>query len=182
MAADSPPPVAHRKWPKRLAIAGWSLLSLLGAVLAAFVLTVTFGAVHGTEFCPQTFERRSYSYYELPLVGIQVTGEKHEDLTGDTEACITSNKFITPPPGGKKEWHVLVGSRRRAGPGMLIFCSNISTPPTATTITAGCSGRTTISRWPKSSGRPFSNWPCMTCMCMCPTCLIWRKPLTTPES
>jgi hypothetical protein len=78
--------------------------------LLVFVVTVTFGAVHGTEFCPQTFERRSYSYYELPLAHIQMTGERHADLTGDTEKCVTTNKFVSVG-NGKKDWHVLVGSR-----------------------------------------------------------------------
>jgi hypothetical protein len=109
--SPSPRPSPARRWPKWLPIAGWSILGLLGATLLVFVATVTFGAVHGTEFCPQTFERRSYSYYELPIVRIQVTGERHEDLTGDTEKSVTTNKFITPPAGGKQDWHVLVGSR-----------------------------------------------------------------------
>ena len=52
-------PSVRRPFPKWLGIAGWSLLALLGATLAVFVLTVTFGAVHGTEFCPQTFQRRT---------------------------------------------------------------------------------------------------------------------------
>jgi hypothetical protein len=66
--------------------------------------------VHGVEFCPQTFERRSYSYYELPIVRVQVTGERHEDLTSATEKYVTSEKYITPG-SGKKDWHVLVGSQ-----------------------------------------------------------------------
>jgi hypothetical protein len=97
-----------KRW---LAVAGWSLLGLLGATLLVFIATVTFGAVHGTEFCPQTFERRSYSYYELPVFGIQLTGERNEDLTGPTELEITSQKYVAPHTGAKKDWHVLVGSR-----------------------------------------------------------------------
>ncbi len=108
-----------RTWPRWLPIAGWSLLGVLGAILAVFLATVTFGAVHGTEFCPQTFERRSYSYYEIPLIHLQMTGERHDDLTGKTEKCITSNKFIPPPTTARKDWHVLVGSRgsRQRQPG-----------------------------------------------------------------
>jgi hypothetical protein len=100
-----------RRWPKWLGIAGWSLLGLLGVTMLVFIATVTFGAVHGTEFCPQTFKRRSYSYYELPIVRLQLTGERHEDITGDTELAITTNKFITPPASPKTDWHVLIGSR-----------------------------------------------------------------------
>ena len=107
----SSPINTKRRWPRWLPIAGWSVLSALGATLLVFLATVTFGAVHGTEFCPQTFERRSYSYYELPLLHIQMTGERHEDLTGDTEKHITSNKFVPSAGSGKRDWHVLVGSR-----------------------------------------------------------------------
>jgi hypothetical protein len=100
-----------RRWPKWLPLVGWSVLGVLAMTLLVFIATVTFGAVHGTEFCPQTFERRSYSYYELPIIRIQVTGERHDDLTGETEACVTTNKFVMPAAGGKQDWHVLVGSR-----------------------------------------------------------------------
>jgi hypothetical protein len=107
-----------RRWPRWFPLAGWSLLSILGGALLVFLATVTFGGVHGTEFCPQTFERRSYSYYELPLLHIQMTGERHQDLTGSTEKCITSNKFVATI-NGKRDWHVLVGSRgtRQRRPG-----------------------------------------------------------------
>ncbi len=111
-------PSTVRRWPRWLPVVGWSILGVLGAILLVFLATITFGAVHGTEFCPQTFERRSYSYYELPLVHIQMTGERHDDLTGDTEKHVTSNKYVTPI-NGKKDWHVLVGSRgtRKRRPG-----------------------------------------------------------------
>jgi hypothetical protein len=102
----------RRSLPKWLGIAGWTLLGLLGATLAVFVLTVTFGAVHGTEFCPQTFQRRTYSLYELPLIGIQVTGIRREDVSQAAELFITSHKYITTPAAGSKEdWHIITGSR-----------------------------------------------------------------------
>ncbi len=96
-----------RSW---LPVAGWSFIGVLGAILFVFVVTVVFGGVHGLEFCPQTFERRSYSYYELPVLRIQITGERHEDLTGDTEKYVRSQKYFTAI-NGKKDWHVLVGSQ-----------------------------------------------------------------------
>jgi hypothetical protein len=112
-------PTPRRRWPKWLSLAGWSLLAVVGTTLLVGIATVMFGAVHGTEFCPQTFERRSYSYYELPIIGVQVTGEQYEDLTGTAELCLTSNKYVAPPTGGKQDWHVLAGSRgtRQRQPG-----------------------------------------------------------------
>jgi hypothetical protein len=99
-------------------------VGLLGALLLVFVVTVMFGGVYGVEFCPQTFERRSYSYYELPILRVQVTGERHVDMTGDTEKFVTSEKYVTTG-SGKKEWHVLVGSqgtrlRRPGDAGILV--------------------------------------------------------------
>src|SRR5262249_25757702 len=111
MASSSSPSSSPRRWPPWLPKAGWTVLGLLAATLLVVVATVTFGGVHGTEFCPQTFERRSYSYYELPIVRVQMTGEQHEDLTGDTELLVTSKKYVAAPAGGKKDWHVLAGSR-----------------------------------------------------------------------
>jgi hypothetical protein len=104
-------PASRRAWPKWLGTVGWSLLGVLGAILFVYVTTVTLGAVHGTEFCPQTFERRSYSYYELPIVRIQVTGERREDLSGATELFLTSQKYVNVPTSGPQDWHIIVGSR-----------------------------------------------------------------------
>jgi len=122
---SSPRSASPRHWPRWLAICGWSLIGVLAAALVVLIATLTFGAVHGTEFCPQTFERRSYSYYELPILRIQVTGERHEDLTGATEVVLTSKNYITAPANGRKDWHVLVGSRgsrlRRPGDAGLLI-------------------------------------------------------------
>src|SRR5437868_506319 len=110
-----------RRW---IPIVGWSFIGLLGVTLFVFVVTVMFGGVHGLEFCPQTFERRSYSFYELPVLRIQMTGERNEDLTGPTEQYVQSQKYFTAGTG-KKDWHVLVGSqgtrmRRPGDAGILV--------------------------------------------------------------
>src|SRR5262245_22048400 len=108
----SSPVTVRRSWPKWVGVVGWTVLGILGAALAVFVLIVTFGAVHGTEFSPQLFERRSYSLYELPLTGIQVTGVRRKDQTQAGELFITTNKYVTlPAPGAKEDWHIITGLR-----------------------------------------------------------------------
>ena len=103
---------ARRPWPRWVRVVGWTVLGILGTALTAFVLTVTFGAVRGTEFSPQLFERRSYSFYELPLTGIQVRGIRRKDETQAAELFITSNKYITLPAAGVREdWHIITGLR-----------------------------------------------------------------------
>jgi hypothetical protein len=116
MTKSPRPSISRRRWPRWLQLAGWSLLGLLGVAFLVFMLTVTFGAVHGIEFSPQTFERRSYSFYELPLVGIQLTGIRHEDLSTVAETALISQKLVTVATDGKQDWHIVVGSR---GPRLL---------------------------------------------------------------
>jgi len=97
--------------PRWVSISGWSLLVILAATGLAYSLTRTFGAVEGVEFCPQTFERRSYSFYEVPVLGIMLTAKVYDDLTSVAETTLTSQKFVTPPAGGRQDWHLVVGSR-----------------------------------------------------------------------
>src|SRR5262245_16681914 len=97
-------PVNRRRVPRWAIISAWSLLGLAGGAGVAYTVTVTFGAVRGVEFCPQTFERRSYSFYEVPLLGIMVTAKVYEDLTTAAETELTTQKFLTPPVGGQPDW------------------------------------------------------------------------------
>jgi hypothetical protein len=103
---------SRRSLPRWVPLAFWIVLGVLAAVLLLFMLTVTMGAVHGIEFSPQRFERRSYSFYELPLTGIQVTAIRREDLSTVAETFVTSSKYVPPPPpAGQETWHIVVGSR-----------------------------------------------------------------------
>src|SRR5262245_29968413 len=101
----------RRRIPRWLVITGWSLLGLLAVAYAGISLTRTFGYVSGVEFCPQTFERRSYSFYEVPLLGIMITAKVYDDLTSIAETSLTSQQFVTPSAGGQQDWHLVVGSR-----------------------------------------------------------------------
>jgi hypothetical protein len=125
MATAAPARAARRRLPKWVPIVGWSVLGVLAVTFGIVLLTITFGAVHGVEFSPQTFERRSYSFYELPLLGIQVTATRHEDLTGAAEGYLTMKKHVTPAAAAKQEWHIILGSRgtklqRKGDAGILI--------------------------------------------------------------
>ena len=124
-SGSSPATVSRRRIPRWAIISAWSLLGLLGAAYLAYVVTVTFGEVKGVEFCPQTFEQRAYSFYELPLVGIMITAKVHEDLTTAAETALTSQKFITPPAGNQQDWHIVIGTRgtrlRRKGDASLLL-------------------------------------------------------------
>jgi tetratricopeptide (TPR) repeat protein len=117
--------IARRRWPKWLPWIGWCAFGILASALLVWIVTLWFGGVHGIEFSPQTFERRSYSFYELPIIGIQVTAIRHEDVTKSTELFLATNKYITPPKGGRQDWHIVIGTRgqkaRRKGDASILM-------------------------------------------------------------
>ena len=82
-------------------------LAILGAVtLGLFITTVWLGGVAGTEFCPQTFERRTFTFFEIPWIGIQVTGIRRDDNTGLVELHIIKEKYVVPIETEPKIWHL----------------------------------------------------------------------------
>ena len=68
------------------------LIVLVGLVIGGTIATLMFGLVEGTEFSPQTFKLRKFSYFQLPLVGAQVTGLHREADT--LPAASTVAKWI----------------------------------------------------------------------------------------
>ncbi len=53
-------------------MAGGVVIGLV-ALLGAALLILVFGMVHGEEFSPSGFRRRSFTYYEIPLLGGQIS-------------------------------------------------------------------------------------------------------------
>lgn len=81
--------------------------AVLGVTLAGLVAVVAFGSRHGTEICLETLERRSYSYYEAPLLGIQLTGAKYLELPDPLAELFLSEGFFVEPPAQKKSWRLV---------------------------------------------------------------------------
>lgn len=79
---------------------------LTGAVL--FYATMYFGRVNGTEFSPHTFKRRSFHYFEIPLVGWQVTPMQRSDDTGDLENYLITTGLVPRQQNqGKPRWDLV---------------------------------------------------------------------------
>ena len=102
---------ARKPWPRWVVWTGWTLLGIFIAVSAVFLLTLWFGGVHGVELNPYTFARRSYSFYEIPLLRIQVRGIRREDVSSVTVDFLALNKYVTPVKGAPDEWHIVIGTR-----------------------------------------------------------------------
>ena len=102
---------SRRKWPRWLVWTGWSVLGVLVTVGVVSLATLWFGAVHGVELNPHTLARRSYSFYEIPLIRWQVRGIKREDMGSIVVDFLESEKYVPPAKGAPDVWHAVSGHR-----------------------------------------------------------------------
>lgn len=84
------------------------------AVLA--YVTVMLGHVSGEEIAPQTFQRRTFAYYQLPVVQLQISGITRSDSTGLLEDFLVDEKLITvanrkTPPHPTIKWDLVTANR-----------------------------------------------------------------------
>jgi hypothetical protein len=108
-----------------LGITGLSLLILTGAVVVIVLVTFMFGGIEGTEFNPQSFERRRFGFYEVPLIRLQVTPLWRREANGEVESLVAAQKYVIPTPGAPETWHLIALER-----------SSYTPPPTDVQILA----------------------------------------------
>jgi len=94
-----------------LGIIGLSLLILTGVLVVVALVTAVFGGVGGTEFNPESFERRHFGFYEIPLIRLQITPLWRSEDNGEVEDLVITQKYVTPTPGAPETWH-LIGLQR----------------------------------------------------------------------
>lgn len=83
-------------------------LLLIGIVLVYAVLW--FGSVKGEEFSPDSFHRRGFAYFEIPLFGIQITPIRHTDDTEDLEKHLVAAKLLPKPAKPENRWDLVLAS------------------------------------------------------------------------
>jgi len=114
----SSPPAAPRvrrgnKWAARFTVAGLGLLMLAAGLV---YVTVMLGHVEGEEIATETFQRRTFEYYQLPLIELQVSGITRVDSTGDVEEYLIKDKIISvtkpkTPPDESLRWDLVSANR-----------------------------------------------------------------------
>ena len=86
------------------------LLALLGLMLAtpfALLILLGMGQLHGVEFSPDDFSRRSFSYNQMPLTGWVVFKKKYENETTDLEKSLTATRLVPAVVLKEKRWHLI---------------------------------------------------------------------------
>ena len=73
-----------------------ALLALALMLVVLFLVVVLFGRVDGEEFAPDSFQRRRYAYYQLPIAQLPVTPISRLVSRGPLEKVLVDQNFITP--------------------------------------------------------------------------------------
>jgi len=90
------------------------LVGVIGVLVVLLLFAAPFlryGSVTGEEFSPDRFRRRSYHYWEIPLLHVQVTPLKKQNETNELETYLTQKKLIRPANSPQERWDVVTMRR-----------------------------------------------------------------------
>lgn len=105
-----PPHGGERRWLRWLA---FSVAGSLGLAIVVALATLILGHIGGEEFRPDTFARRSFAYFEIPLLGLQVSPIARKDTTNGLESYLATHKYVTvtKPQTSPQPWHLVTSMR-----------------------------------------------------------------------
>lgn len=84
--------------PRRRPMAG-IFIGCLGVLAFILFVILVVGGISGEEFSPQSFTRRYYSYWQIPILHIQVWPVRNEPASNSVTGYLTQNKFISAAEG-----------------------------------------------------------------------------------
>ena len=82
------------------------ILSVILALGALIFLELAFGRVTGSEFSPDRFERRTFTYYQIPWLQVQISPAIRDDVTNELERYVRRKKLISASPVSR-QWDVV---------------------------------------------------------------------------
>jgi hypothetical protein len=80
-------------------------VACVSVLIVAALLVLIFGQVHGVEFSPRTFRQRSFTFFQVPLAGIQITPIWQIDQTGELETHLKLQGLLSKVQQGDR-WDV----------------------------------------------------------------------------
>ena len=98
------------------AVKGWVTVTatILLCLVVGFVIR-TQGYISGYEFAPSHFEQREFSFYEIPLIHLQITPVKRKDTTPAAATYVRMTTLKNVPRGPATTWHLVSISRGLTG-------------------------------------------------------------------
>ncbi len=101
---------------KNRSVKRWmAVCSTIVLTFALFIVIRTQGFVSGQEFSPTHFQQRNFSFYEIPLIHVQITPIKRVGSTPATATYVRQNALIRPHTGAPTSWHLVSISRGLTG-------------------------------------------------------------------
>ncbi len=86
-------------------------ITCLGLLLLFALTVLMFGHVGGEEFSPQRFSRRSFSYYQIPLLRIQIwpvrVAKISNKASSDLAKYLRTNKLLGNSNGQPPRWDLV---------------------------------------------------------------------------
>jgi hypothetical protein len=90
-------------------------ISALLLTLLLFIVIRTQGHVTGQEFSPTHFQQRDFSFYEIPLIHVQITPINRSGSTPTSAMYLRQNSLVRPFTGPPQVWHLVSISRGLTG-------------------------------------------------------------------
>ena len=107
------------------------MVSGLGILVLVLFVMLAFGQIYGLEFSPLTFRRRSYMFFRVPVLGVQVTPVWRDDGTGELERYLKRQNLLPhsqPPDRWDVVWVTQPGGRREGDATILIRYLDMAAP------------------------------------------------------
>ena len=113
MVADAAPRQAglRRRIGSSFGRIATGLVAGVVVTLSLGLVIFVFGRVSGREFAPSHFRMRGFSFYEFPLLGVQVTPIRRWDITPDIASRLSATAWISRPNTPPQTWHLVSLSR-----------------------------------------------------------------------
>jgi hypothetical protein len=107
--ATAPRPVARggRQTTSRT-LKGFAIITAIVAVLVvSWLVIVTQGNISGSEFAPTHFEQREFSFYEIPLLHLQITPIQRTAIHSDAASFLRQQSLVGVPATPPTVWHLV---------------------------------------------------------------------------
>lgn len=113
---SSPPAASNSTVQANRRTRRWvTLIATVALIFVVFLVVRLQGLVTGSEFAPSHFQQRSFRFYELPLLHLQITPIQRVGITPKAATFVRQKSLIVPHSGAPAAWHLVEISRGLSG-------------------------------------------------------------------